>query len=242
MNPDPHPQVSWLGPRDRRYGKADLWTGFNTLVAGPPGSGKLSFLRAMTLSLDPTATCIVYDLESDPETQRATTARLLNDVDTSLAEGRTERMVHIIRHLHRLPPSLLPRFLADVEEQLELAAIPESGANQDGVIRRLHATHHEDVIWPGDTETILARIFPCRIRLSQACGRQRDLSRFVRQVVAELNRRYGRDVVEIESGVIEALRTRASTASLYELRNIIERAYFRGFGNRLTAEALEPQR
>lgn len=242
MKPDPHPQVSWLGPRDRRYGKADLWTGYNTLVAGPPGSGKLSFLRAMTLSLDPTATCIVYDLESDPETQQATTARLLNDMETSLAEGRADRVVHIIRHLHRLPPSLLPRFLTDLEEHLESPGVPEPGKDQGVIVRRLHATHHEDVMWPGDAELILARIFPCRIRLSQACGRQRDLSRFVRQVVAELNRRYGRDVVEIESGVIDALRTRASTASLYELRNIIERAYFREFGNRLTAEALEPQR
>lgn len=238
MKPEAHPQVSWLGPRDRQFEKADLWIGFNTLVAGPPGSGKLSFLRAMAISLDPGAACIVYDLESDAETQTATTAQLLANLasPTSTTAGKRHE-VHVIRHLHRLPPSALIRFLAELETPL--LASTETGKGSDPIISRVHATHHEEVHWPDGAEDALTRMFPCRIRLSQACGVQRDLSRFVRHVVAELNRRYGGGVVEIESGVIEMLRTRASTASLYELRNLIERAYFHHFGNRLTTEALE---
>lgn len=240
MKPDAHPQVSWLGPRDRQLDKADLWIGFNTLVAGPPGSGKLSFLRAMAISLDPGAACIVYDLESDAETQAATTAQLLANLasptSTTAEQGHA---VHVIRHLHRLPPSALIRFLAELETHLLAPA--ESDAGGGRTARRVHATHHEEALWPEGAEDVMARIFPCRIRLSQACGVQRDLSRFVRHVVAELNRRYGGEVVEIESGVIDVLRTRASTASLYELRNLIERAYFHRFGNRLTTEALTTQ-
>jgi len=236
MKPDPHPQVSWLGPRDRRDEPSGLWIGFNTLVGGPPGSGKLSYLRAMIAAFDPTAACAVYDLESDPDTQQATARQLLDNVDQSPpGASPVRRVVHVIRHLHRLPTEPLEHFVAQLEKRLMAPGPPQAGG---APVVRVHATYHEDVQWPSGALARLAHVFPCRIRLSQGCAVQRDLSGFVRHVVANLNRRYGGAVDEIESRVIEELRARASTASLYELRNLIERAYFQGVGKRLTADAL----
>jgi hypothetical protein len=210
--------VNSIGPDDQQDGcRKRLWSGLNLLVVGPPGSGKMSLISVLGRALEPGIRLTLFDLEAEPEVQTLT-------LDHFAAQFRPQRTRAqrsdglILRHLHRL------------SDRDAIESAPPV----------LYATCHEQTNWDKDLRADLETVFPCQVHLAGMSALRKDLSRFVLDVLAELNQRHGKRITEVESTVLDALHRRMDWRSgLHELRNMVERAYFREDTERLSARSIE---
>jgi energy-coupling factor transporter ATP-binding protein EcfA2 len=214
--------------------RKSLWSGLNLLVVGPPGCGKLSMISVLGKALNPAIQLTVYDLETEPETQTQTLAHFAEHYCSRRGQGVAQEGL-ILRHLHRLSQERVRRFLeicADVNNR--------TSDGPEDVPPKLYATSHEETGWSDDLRADFSAVFPCQIHLAGAPSMKRDVSRFVLDVLADLNRRYGKRITEVESGVFDAVQRQAGWwSSLHELRSIVERAYFREDTQRLSIRSIE---
>ena len=227
--------VNSIGPDDQQDGfRKRLWSGLNLLVVGPPGCGKMSLISVLGRALEPGIQLTLFDLEAEPEVQTLT-------LDHFAAQFRP-RHTHaqrsdglILRHLHRLSPSRLNRFLEICSD--------ERGWDHDAIESAppiLYATCHEQTNWDQGLRADLETVFPCQVHLAGMSALRKDLSRFVLDVLAELNQRHGKRITEVESTVLDAMQRRVDWRSgLHEVRNMVERAYFREDTERLSARSIE---
>lgn len=210
-----------------------LWSGLNLLVVGPPGCGKLSFISVLGRGLRPGGRLTLFDLEAEPEIQALTLDHFAGEFHrTRSRHERPEGL--ILRHLHRLPRAMLKRFFEICTD--------ENGWNWDSTKSMpptLYATCHQDAKWDPRMRADFERVFPCQIHLGGLPTLKKDVRRFVLDVLAELNERHGTRITEVEAGVLEAVREHADwRSSLHELRNIVERAYFREDTKRLSTRSI----
>jgi len=226
--------VNSIGPDDQQQNlRHRLWSGLNLLIVGPPGCGKLSFISVIGRGLRPDRRLTLFDLEAEPEIRRLT-------LDHFAAEFRRTRDRHerydglILRHLHRLSPAMLRRFFEVCTEEKDwgwdvVASMPPT----------IYATCHESSHWDRRMRADFQRVFPCQIHLGGLPTLKKDVRRFVLDVLAELNERHGTRITEVESGVLEAVQEQGGwRSSLHEMRNIVERAYFREDTKRLSARSI----
>ncbi len=205
-----------------------LWAGFNFLVYGPPGSGKLSFVKGLSAVANPHAEIRVYDFQTEAAIRQSYISQLLTALPST-----TSDVVHVIRHLHRLRGAVLADLIKELSAILAQALADPSQASSI----RLHATCYDGVRWPATLKEDILTVFPCWVRMTEQCVNQRDLLRFVKHVVGELNRRYGRNVTEVDAAIVEALR-HDTGRSLHEMRNLIERVYVSSPGQKLSKAVL----
>jgi energy-coupling factor transporter ATP-binding protein EcfA2 len=230
-------KVSTLGWRSRRPepGKR-LWMGLRLLVVGPPGAGKMSLISVLSKALDPRISLIVFDLEAETEVQDVTLDKLEEYVlGTSGGHEIKRAEALVLRHLHRLSTERIQRVITVGRKHIDL--LRETG--QRARIT-LHATCFESPPWPVSVRDDLELLFPCQIHLSGIAAAKTDVSDFVMDVVGELNQRYGTRITAVESSVFDLLRRRVSWhASLHELRNVLERAYFQESTSCLSRRTME---
>ncbi|MBD3299670.1 MAG: hypothetical protein GF341_13520 [candidate division Zixibacteria bacterium] len=206
-----------------------LWAGFNFLVYGPPGSGKLSFVKGLSAVANPHADICIYDFQTEAAVQQAHVSQLLTALSST-----TSDVVHVIRHLHRLRGTALADLMGALSATLSETLADASRASSI----RLHATCYDSVRWSATLKEDILAVFPCWVRMTEQCVNQRDLMRFVKHVVGELNRRYGRNVTEVDAEIVEALR-HDTGRSLHEMRNLIERVYVSSSGQKLSKAVLQ---
>lgn len=204
------------------------WAGINVLVYGPPGSGKLSFVRGLSRVARPMADVHVYDFQTELSEQRELVLRLLSALEPARPDP-----AHLIRHLHRIQGTLLWNLVNELAEAIGRRQAAEPSTPSLCV----HATSYGGVQWPKAVRERLDVIFPCWVQLTEGSVCQRDLSGFVRQVVRDLNRQYGRTVTEVDAEILAACRQVAGH-SLHQMRNLIERVYITSCGSRLSGEHL----
>jgi energy-coupling factor transporter ATP-binding protein EcfA2 len=227
--------VNSIGADDQqeRFRKR-LWSGLNLLVIGPPGCGKLSFVSVLGRALHPGIQLTLFDLEAEPEIQTLTVEHFAAQFRRSRERGKRSEGL-ILRHLHRLSPSMLRRFLGVCSDEGEW-----DGDSQEFSLPALYATCHESTNWDKRLRSDFERVFPCQIHLGGPPTLRKDVRRFVLDVLGELNERHGTRITEVESGVLDAVQRQAGwRSSLHELRNIVERAYFREDTKRLSARSIE---
>jgi hypothetical protein len=224
-----------VGPDDQQKTfQKRLWSGLNLLVVGPPGCGKLSLISVLSRALDPGVPLTLFDLEAEPEVQTQTLDHFATQFQRFRAGAkRCEGL--ILRHLHRLSPSKFRRFLEICSD--------EKGWNAESTEcapPTLYATCHENADWDERLRAEFETVFPCQIHLAGIPALRKDVSRFVLDVLSELNQRHGKRITEVESGVFDAVQRHAAwRSSLHELRNVVERAYFREDSERLSARSIE---
>lgn len=204
------------------------WASINVLVYGPPGSGKLSFVRGLGRVARPLADIHVHDFQTDGSAQTEQIQLLVSGLAV-----RHPDPVHLIRHLHRLRGRRLMILL----EALEGAMARRQSGGAVAPPLCVHATSYDGIHWPKVVREGLERVFPCWIQMREGCASQRDLPRFVRQVIGDLNQRYGRHVTEIDAEILNALRHQAGR-SLHQMRNLLERVYVTSSTTRLSKEDL----
>ena len=228
--------VKSFGTCDRQEtSQKRLWSGLNLLVVGPPGCGKLSLVSVLGRALDPGIQLTLFDLEAEPEAQALTLDRFASQFRRQRTGAeRSEGL--ILRHLHRLS-------LAEIRRLLEICS-DENSWDSESIVSApptLYATCHENTNWDERLRADFETVFPCQVHLSGMPTLRKDISRFVLDVLSELNQRHGKRITEVESGVLEAVQRRAAAwgSSLHELRNIVERAYFREDTGRLSASSIE---
>lgn len=228
-------EVNSVGPNDQQVRfRKQLWSGLNLLVVGPPGCGKLSYVSVLGRALHPGIQLTLFDLEAEPDIQALT-------LDHFAAQFRRVRPPDerseglILRHLHRLSPSMLKRFFAVCSDE-------EAGEwdSTESAPPTLYATCHESTNWDTRFRPAFERVFPCQVHFGGPPTLRKDVRRFVLDVLAELNERHGTRITEVETGVLDTVQRQAAwRSSLHELRNIVERAYFREGTKRLSARSLE---
>lgn len=223
-----------VGPSDRRVRfRKQLWSGLNLLVVGPPGCGKLSYISVLGRALHPGIQLTLFDLEAEAEIQALTLDHFATRFRRILPPPERSEAL-ILRHLHRLSPSMVKRFFEICSE------MEEEWGSTDSAPPTLYATCHESTQWDKSLRSDFDRVFPCQVHFGGVPTLRKDVRRFVLDVLVELNERHGTRITEVESGVLDAVRWQASRqASLHELRNIVERAYFREGTKRLSTRSIE---
>jgi len=221
-----------LGDQQIKYRKR-LWSGLNLLVVGPPGCGKLSLLSVVARGLHPSGKMTVFDLEAEREIQQLTLDHFATEFHRARKPRESESLV--LRHLHRLSPAMLRKFLTICTD--------EEGWRWDSTESlppTLYATCYESAKWNSRMRVGFQRVFPCQMHLGGVPSQKKDVRRFVLDVLAELNERHGKRITEVESDVLEAVQHHADWRSnLHVLRNIVERAYFREDSGRLSVRSLK---
>jgi len=206
------------------------WAGASFLVVGPAGSGKLSLVRAISLACNPRTRLVLLDFETESQAQRALldhlSARLADD-EAMAAEQSGETIV--FRHIHRLSEELLA----------ELVTICR-GFSQRPDRRQVvfHATGHSLAEYPKSLRNELRSFFNCLIQWSGFPRTETRIRQFVADVIADLNRRHGQHILGVDPPVVDFVHRISLRANLYELRNVIERAYFREASSHLSVEAM----
>ncbi len=199
------------------------WAGANLLVVGPAGSGKLSLVRAALQALDPRIRLSLLDFETEPRFQRV----LLDQLRAARTAGPADAL--ILRHIHRLPP----------RRMTELINLCRTIALTNGHPPILfHATSHRYSEYSQTLKNELSSFFNCLIQLSGFPRTESRIRQFVADVLADLNHRYGQHILGVDPPVVNLVQQIAERANLYELRNVIERAYFREESSRLSMESI----
>lgn len=209
-----------------------LWAHVNMLMIGPPGTGKSSLAAALSRALDPDARIILCDWETDATDQERTLDRLVSHLEGRRGHVRralAANQIIILRHIHRLPNSLLSALIGHCRS-VQIADA-ESGGRSTLVFR---ATCHRKPAGSLRLETALSEFFPCEIHLPTTPGGRADLTRLAVDLVHEFNDLYGRGIKEIASSLIDAISHRSGEMSLHEIRSLIERAYLSSEEPRLT--------
>jgi energy-coupling factor transporter ATP-binding protein EcfA2 len=206
------------------------WSGANFLVVGPAGSGKLSLVRALSLASDPRTRLVLLDFETEHQSQHA----LLDQLTTHLAENREkseERSSEAIvfRHIHRLSQEALAELVRTCR------GFSQVGDRAPVVF---HATSHCFSDYPRPLKNELRSLFNCLIQWSGFPRTETRIRQFVSDVIADLNRRYGQHILGVDPPVVNFVQRFSQRANLYELRNVIERAYFREESSCLSVEAV----
>jgi DNA-binding NtrC family response regulator len=78
-------------------------------------------------------------------------------------------------------------------------------------------------------------VFP--VELPSLKNRKEDLSHLINLFLANLNKKYGKSISGLESGLVEALQDYDWPGNLRELENVLERAYILNRGQTLKAES-----
>ena len=229
-------------PRDTRRDRPGLsdapgvWSNLNLLVVGPPGSGKMSFLMALTHGLDPTADVVHFDFEVEFQLQERAIATLS---DLVIEDDVTKRPVMpsalIFRYLHRLPVALMQQFLAVVSRNLQ----GENEGGPRGRMPTLRATSHFLPKVPNSLMEELRVLFPCQVHLSRIPRRRADIKQVVLRMIDELNDQYGRGIVRIAPAALDVIQEYAAAVDFHELRNVVERSYFREDSLSLSVESID---
>jgi hypothetical protein len=194
----------------------------------------LSLISVFGRALDPEIQMTLFDFEAEPEIQELTLDHFAGQFGRRRSNGeRSEGL--ILRHLHRLSASQLRRLLEICSD--EKAWDCDSG---DQALPTLYGTCHEGTSWDQRLRDDFETVFHCQIHLTGLPTLRKDVSRFVLDVLSELNQRHGNRITEVESGVLDAVLRHADwRSSLHELRSIVERAYFRENTKRLSANSIE---
>ncbi|MBI5868238.1 MAG: ATP-binding protein [candidate division Zixibacteria bacterium] len=206
------------------------WAGANLLVVGPAGSGKLSLVRAVLQALDHRIRLSLLDFETEPRIQRVLLDQL-RAARPAEPPGAISSGVDalILRHIHRLPP----------RRMTELINVCRTIALTNGHPPILfHATSHRYSEYSQTLKNELSSFFNCLIQLSGFPRTENRIRQFVADVLADLNHRYGQHILGVDPPVVNLVQQIAERANLYELRNVIERAYFREESSRLSMESI----
>lgn len=181
-------------------------------------------------ALDPRIRLSLLDFETEPRSQR----ELLDQLRARRQEERREDTAApiegmILRHIHRLAP----------RRMAELFTVCRSLRVSDGhppIV--FHATSHLYSEYSRQFKSELNSFFHCLIQWSGFPRTESHIRQFVADVLADLNRRYGQHILGVDPPVVDLVQRIAERANLYELRNIIERAYFRERSSRLSASSI----
>jgi hypothetical protein len=206
------------------------WAGANFLVVGPAGSGKLSLVRAISLASDPRTRLVLLDFETEPESQHA----LLDQLGTLLsrdqeATGEQPGNTIVFRHIHRLSQRALARLI-------EMCRSFSQPPGRAPVV--FHATSHQFADYPKALRRKLRSLFNCLVQWSGFPSTETRIRQFVTDVIADLNRRHGPHILGVDPPVVDLVQRISQRANLYQLRNVIERAYFREESSCLSVAAV----
>ena len=206
------------------------WIGANFLVVGPAGSGKLSLVRAISSALDPRTRLTLLDFETESSSQRALLDHLAQHVCENGTPGaRQPGEAIVLRHIHRLSEKLL----------IELVAIcREFSRGTDRSYVAFYATSHSLPEHAKLIRSELRSFFNCIIQWSGFPRTEARIRQFVADVISDLNRRHGQHILGVDPPVVDFVRRISQRANLYELRNVIERAYFREESPNLSVGAI----
>lgn len=206
------------------------WAGANFLVVGPAGSGKLSLVRAISLVSDHRTRLVLLDFETEPESQHA----LLDQLGALLnrdqgAAGEQQGDTIVFRHIHRLPQRVLARLI-------EMCRGFSQPLGRAPVV--FHATSHQFADYPKALRKELRSLFNCLVQWSGFPRTETRIRQFVADVITDLNRRHGQHILGVDPPVVDFVQRISQRANLYQLRNVIERAYFREESSCLSVEAV----
>jgi len=212
-------------------GGQTLWSNLNFIVVGPPGSGKLSLTLALSRALFPGKRVLLCDWETEEDTQIRTMERLHTRISRDLGNNEPGRAgeILVLRHIHRLPLSMLTALMDDLDKAVGTAE--EIDGHPSLLLR---ATCHEPFASNDRLTERLRQLFPCEIRMAGLPLARAHLAQFVTDLVRELNRTHGRRVTEVEGAVVDEVCRIAPGLSLHELRAIVERSYLQTQGARLS--------
>lgn len=197
--------------------------GRNCLITGPAGSGKLSLVRAFTAALYPRARQFLFDWEVEPAVQH-------DQLDQLRIWSLNPRCpeVWILRRLDRASPACLRSALGICRDACGFGDHP-------GPVIFATALDAEALQVQPDSDAL----FPWRVSLTGLPRDRRALERVTLDILAELDRQYGRRISTLDSGVVDLLLQHRWVAHFRELVNIVERAYFREPTASLTLRAFE---